>query len=533
MPEPGRYDQDLDVIHYDVELVIPPENDRISSRTTIRYLREQAGPHRLTLDFSGLSAELVTSEGRVLEFTHDGGLLRFDTPGRPGVFDTVQVEIMSRGVPDDGLILRNNVHGAPTAFADNWPNRARSWFPSNDHPSDKATATFTVHAPEGRQVVANGVRVTGPRPANPQRTGGVEGLYTWRWQNLVPIPTYLMVVGVGEMEVVQNGLAACERAPASLRQDGCIELTSWSFPPDTAHAREVFSRTPEMVDIYTDLFGPYPFEKLAHVQSSTAFGGMENASVIFYSEALIARGADIEGTVAHETVHQWFGNSVTPADWPHFWLSEGFASYFGPLFWAQTQKDAAFTERIEALRIEYLASSVTERPVIDEDVTNLLQLLNENSYEKGALVLHMLRGVVGERAFFDGIRRYYQRHAGGSVVTSDFQGVMEEAAGQSLEWFFQQWLYRPGYPILRVEWLWIDQLSQAQVTVSQEQDELWPTFRMPVEFEFVMEGGVHRVVDWVDGREWTQVMPLPAMPTELRVDPDGWLLIEQVGATGS
>ena len=531
-PGPGRYDQDLDVVHYDVELVIPQENDRVSSRTTIRYLRERAGPHSLTLDFSGLSTELVTSEGRVLGFTHDQGLLRFDSPGRPGIYDTVQVEIMARGVPDDGLILRDNVHGRPSAFADNWPNRARSWFPTNDHPSDKATVSFTVHAPEGRRVIANGVQIGTPLPADSTRTGGLAGLTTWRWANRVPIPTYLMVVGVAEMEVMENGFAACEQAPASARDDGCIEVTSWTFEPDTANAREVFSRAAQMIDIYADLFGPYPFEKLANIQSSTLFGGMENASAIFYSEAAIARGTDIEGTVAHEIVHQWFGDSVTPADWPHFWLSEGFASYFGPLFWAQTQSDAAFRERISALRTDYLASNVTGRPVIDDGVTNLLQLLNENSYEKGALVLHMLRDVVGERAFFDGIRQYYQRYAGGTAVTADFQGTMEEVHGQSLDWFFQQWLRRPGYPMLRVDWEWNEELDQAQVIVTQEQDEVWPTFRMPVEFEFVMEEGVHRVSDWVDGRRWTSDMPLPARPTELRVDPDGWLLFEQLGSQG-
>ena len=144
----------------------------------------------------------------------------------------------------------------------------------------------------------------------------------------------------------------------------------------------------------------------------------------------------------------------------------------------------------------------------------------------------MLRDVVGERAFFDGIRRYYQRFAGGIVTTDDFQMVMEEVHGQSLDWFFQQWLRRPGYPVLRVEWGWDDELNQAQVRVIQEQDELWPTFRMPMEFEFLMEGGVHRVADWVDGREWSRGMSVPARPRELRIDPDGWLLFERVGVTG-
>jgi aminopeptidase N len=141
----------------------------------------------------------------------------------------------------------------------------------------------------------------------------------------------------------------------------------------------------------------------------------------------------------------------------------------------------------------------------------------------------MLRNVVGERAFFDGVRRYYQQHAGGIVTTADFQLAMEQASGQSLDWFFQQWVSRPGYPILRVEWTWDEALDQTRVTVVQEQDLLWPTFRIPVVFEFLMEGGVHRVEGWVDGREWTEVMPLPSRPTEIRLDPDGWLLFERAG----
>ena len=529
----GRYDQDLDVLHYDVELVVPAENDRISSRTTIRYLREARGAHSLALDFSGLRAELVTSEGAVLPFTHEGGLLRFDSPGRPGIFDTLQVEVMARGTPDDGLILRDNVHGVPTAFADNWPNRARAWFPSNDHPADKATVSFTVHASPGREVIANGVQLGSPVPADPNRTGGLDDLMTWRWENRVPISTYLMVVGVAEMEVIPIGEAACGRSPQAAGGEDCIEVTSWVFPPDTAHARSVFARAAAMVDVYTDLFGPYPFEKLAHVQSSTLFGGMENASAIFYSESAIAGGRDIEGTVAHEIVHQWFGNSVSPAAWEHLWLSEGFASYFGPFFWSQIRSDAEFRSRIQAMKEAYFRSDVTGRPVVTGAVTNLLQHLNENSYEKGALVLHMLRPVVGERAFFDGIRRYYERHAGGSVVTEDFQLAMEESHGDSLAWFFRQWIYGIGYPILDVGWEWNGDTRQARVTVTQVQDETWSTFRMPVEFEFVMEGGVHRVSEWVDGRSWTAVMPLPGAPRELRIDPDGWLLFEQTGGTGA
>lgn len=526
-PASGRYEYDgTDVVHYDVELVIPPENDRVSSRTTIRYLREERGPHRLTLDFTGLTVELVTDRGQPLDFTHENGLLRIDAPGRVGIYDTAQVEVMARGTPDDGLILGDNVHESPAAFADNWPNRARFWFPSKDHLSDKATVGFTVHAPEGREVVANGRQIGEPVPADSTRTGGIGGLVTWRWESSVPIPTYLMVVGVADLEVLDQGLAACEEAPASVRPDGCIEITGWAFAPDTAHAREVFSRTAEMVDLYVDLFGPFPFEKLANVQSSTRFGGMENASAIFYSESAIAQGRDIEGTVAHEVVHQWFGNSVTPADWSHLWLSEGFASYFGPFFWAQTEGDAAFRQRMGEIRASYLRSDAVGRPVVDTGVDNLLELLNANSYQKGALVLHMLRNVMGERAFWVAIRDYYRQHAGGHATTREFQAVMEAAHGQSLQWFFDQWLYQPGYPVLAVDWRWNDNIDQAQLTIVQRQDPRWPTFRFPIEFEFVTEGGVHRAREWIDGRTWRRDIPLPGPPSELRLDPDGWLLMD-------
>jgi aminopeptidase N len=528
-PRPGRYDVDMRVLHYDVELVVPPGNDRVSTRTVIHYMRDERGPHPVTLDLTGMSVEAVMWDGRPLDFEQNGDELHFLAPGRPGILDTLRVEVMARGSPTDGLIQRDNVHGEPATFADNWPNRARFWFPSVDHPSRKATVSFTVHAPAGREVVANGVLIGEPEPADPGRAGGIEGLVTWRWETGVPIPTYLMVVGVADMVVMDGGLAACGLAPASPREDGCIEVTAWAFPPDTAHARHVFRRSAEMIDLYASLFGPYPYEKLANIQSSTRFGGMENASAIFYSERAIAEGRDIEGTVAHEIVHQWFGNSVTPADWPHLWLSEGFASYFGPFFWERTEGLEAFRRRIDANRERYLDSDVTHRPVVDHRADNLFDLLNRNSYQKGSLVLHMLRWVMGEQSFFRGVRLYYGRHAGGNATTDDLRLAMEEAHGESLHWFFDQWLHRPGYPVYALEWRWDDATNEARVTIRQEQDLSWPTFRMPMEIEFQLEGGVHRVVQWVDGREFTRRFSLPGPPNEIRLDPDGWLLMRMSG----
>jgi aminopeptidase N len=526
-PEAGRYDGSIDVLHYDLELAIPPENDRVGARTTLFYQSATAGPHPVQLDLTGLEVVSVRAQGDYVPFVHDDGVIRFTSPGSAYTSDTLWAEVRTRGHPEDGLILRENVHGSPAAFADNWPNRARFWFPSQDHPFDKATVSFTVHAPNSRQVVANGVQVGEPVRSDPSRTGGIEGLWTWRWENRVPIPAYLMVVGVAELTVVDQGLAACGYAPASPRPDGCIEVTGWLFPPDVEHGTTVFARSGEMIDFYSELIGPFPYEKLANIQSSTRFGGMENASAIFYSETAIADRRDIEGTVAHEIAHQWFGNSVTPADWPHLWLSEGFASYFGPMFWEHVDGVEEFRRRIDANRTRYFESDDIGRPIVDTTAENLLDLLNRNSYQKGSLVLHMLRWVAGDDHFFEGVREYYRRHSGGNALTDDFRAAMEAIHGKSLEWFFDQWLHRPGYPIYKTEWEWDDTTSSAVVTIRQIQPAEWPAFRMPVEFEFTGLSGTERSVHVIEGREWTARIPLNGRPDSIRLDPDGWVLMQE------
>src|SRR5690606_29984849 len=145
--------------------------------------------------------------------------------------------------------------------------------------------------------------------------------------------------------------AGPEPTPAA-RPDAadCVAVTTWVFPADTANAAPSFRRAAEMVDFYSTLVAPFPYEKLAHVQSSTRFGGMENVAAIFYAERSIAQGRDIEGTVAHETAHQWFGDAVTEADWHHLWLSEGFASYFGPLFFEHADGVERFREIMAGAR---------------------------------------------------------------------------------------------------------------------------------------------------------------------------------------
>ena len=527
-PPPGVYAPGIDVRHYEVEIGLASGATTFDARVTIDVGITSDAP-TMPLDLTGLAVREVLVDSRPAPYDYADGKLRIALPtARAG--SRAEVTVAYGGTPDDGLILRENVHGQPAAFVDNWPNRTRFWLPTVDHPADKATVRYTVHAPEAWQVIANGrlVNEGEPTPAGaigPVSTGDRR---TWVWQVDVPISTYNMVIGAASFDVRTVGLAACGRAPASRRPDGCVEVSTWMFPESADGAVPSFQRAAQMVDHFVSVIGDYPFEKLANVQSATRFGGMENASAIFYSERGIAGGRNIEGTVSHEIAHQWFGDAVTEADWHHLWLSEGFATYFGNQFFEAADGVASFRERMESGRQRILQAEESHRPVIDPDVGDLFALLNSNNYPKGAWVLHMLRGLVGDEAFFRGIRTYYRRHLHTAVLTDHFRWAMEDASGRELGWFFTQWLYRPGFPVFDVAERWIaadggDGLME--VTLRQVQTPEWPRFRVPLELCWG-DGAGRACRPAVSGSaEDTFRFRFETRPAgAVQVDPDGWVL---------
>jgi aminopeptidase N len=524
-PAPGLYAPGVDVQHYEVEIALAAGSDRIDARVAIDVA---VNSHQavLPLDFTGLEVTALTVDGMAGPYTYEEGVVRIPLRSVvPG--DVVRVTLDYRGTPDDGLILRENVHGAPAAFVDNWPNRTRFWLPTVDHPTDKATVRYTVHAPSQWKVIANGALLTEAAPTPAGALGSGSDRRTWVWEVGVPISTYNMVIGAADMDIRTVGLAACGRAPLSPREDGCVEVTTWIFPEDVDNAEPSFRRAAQMTDFFTELVGDYPFEKLANVQSATRFGGMENASAIFYSEQAIAEGRDIEGTVSHEIAHQWFGDAVTEASWHHLWLSEGFASYFGDLFFEAADGVEDFRLLMEVSRQSVVSSADVERPVVDPEETDLFALLNANNYPKGAWVLHMLRGLLGDEAFFAGIRAYYQRHLHSAVLTEDFQAVMEEVSNTDLDWFFTQWLYRPGYPVFEVEDRWTpgEAGGTSEVVVRQVQKDSWPRFRVPLQLCWG-EGAERLCRAAVSGSsEDVFRFDMEARPEgSVTLDPDGWIL---------
>ncbi|MBV9924825.1 MAG: M1 family peptidase [Acidobacteria bacterium] len=493
----------LDAQQYRIRLSVGDTKDEISAETEIVFAVRSEGVREVALDFPELTVDSVTLSGRAANFKRDGGRLHVALADsyKPG--ELLSVSVRYHGAPADGLYFKRNKFGDRTIFADNWPDRARHWFPSVDHPSDKAKVEFFINAPARYDVVANGELV--------ETRSLQDGTRLTHWRESVPVPVYCMVFGATEFAVVNAG------------SFGGANLWHYLYPKDRDRGLADHGRALRIAEFYTSLVGPYPYEKLALVESSTRFGGMENSSNIFFDENAYDGSGKLEGTVAHEVAHQWFGDSVTESDWHHLWLSEGFATYFGALFYERADGRDRFVRMMLEDKERYLKDAeAVAHPIYDPSVKDLFKLLNRNNYQKGAWVLHMLRRVVGDETFFEGVRDYYRTYRDSNALTEDFRRVMELHYGKPLEWFFRQWIYRPGLPAYEASWRW-DEASK-RLTLKVAQAQTGDPFRMPLDVEFKDGDNARREVIEVSGREQSFDFKLERRPQAVAVDPDEWVL---------
>ena len=513
--EAHPYRPGVDVIDYAITIDLPDTGSVIRGDALLTVKRT-ARVDTLVLDLRALRVTRVLVNDRERRTRRTDSTIHVPLPrGDSGTF---RVRVAYTGRVTDGLIVRRDSLRRWTYFGDNWPNRARFWIPSVDHPSDKATVTWIVRAPRNRTVVANG-RLVETRTIG---TGAQRRTLT-RWRESKPIPTYLMVIGAAPMIRHDLGETACGLA----EMQRCVQQSVYVAPERKAVLPGHFAKAGEMVRHFASLVGPYPYEKLAHLQSSTRFGGMENATAIFYDDRLFRRPNGVgEGLIAHETAHQWFGNAVTEREWPHLWLSEGFATYFAALWTEKAHGDSAFRAEMANIRriIVNDTVAVAKRPVIDTIETDLMGLLNRNSYQKGGFVLHMLRSELGDSAFFGGVRRYFERHRHGTALSADLQRALEESSGRQLGAFFDQWLRRPGFPEVEVAWATDSASRSIGVTVTQA--DRFGAFEFPLRLALTDSAGTVRHVEFaVPAVPETRLqLPISGNVRSIEVDPDVQLL---------
>jgi len=500
-----------DALHHDITIVVGDTGTHVLGVMQTTWVLASTEPVEVELDSAFRVVRVLTDGegerrmGRITFALNPGGGVYI--PHKKQAGDTLRTSIRYHGPVRDGLIIGTDSAGRRTVFADNWPDRAHHWLPLVDHPGDKATVAMHIEVPPGMQVVANGVRTrvdTLPR----SRT-------VWHFEMRQPITPYGIVFGAGILATTSLGDAACEVK--------CVPVDLVTYPDDSAWAvTGPFRRSRDMVEYFSALVGPFPYDRLSHVQSTTIFGGAENPTAIFYDEKAYRNQRLSERTVAHETAHQWFGDAVTEADWHHLWLSEGFATYYAALWIGHADGDSAFHAEMASSARNVFRSAATNRPILDTLATDLMGLLNSNNYPKGAWVLHSLRGLMGDSAYHRGIREWYARYRDGNALSSDFAALMSQAAGTDLTWYFEQALLQPGYPRLEVGWR--RKGRQLELDLRQVQPEGWGIRRIPG-LEIDVDGRRVRV-DVSGARTSVTLEGVDGDPRSIRVDPDGWWLME-------
>ena len=415
------------------------------------------------LDFGDMVTDEVKVDNNPGTFTHRNGKLEVSLPKTVGPGTKLRITVVYHGKPKDGLILTADKDGRPAAVGDNWPDRLHHWIPSLDHPSAKATVTFSVSAPANHIVVANGRLI--------KVEGNDIGGKTWTYSEAVPIPPYCMIIGVGEFARIE------------FKQSTVPPLLFYVPYSDRDYAPKGFSSADEALAMFSETVGPYPYEQLALIIGATRFGGMENSSAIVFTSNLFKPNPDakmsrafgipqnLQNLVAHEIAHQWFGDSVTESTWADLWLSEGFATYFAGLFVEKYEGEEAFQLYMRGASETALAYEKKNRiPIHDVDTEDLSELLNGNNYQKGAWVLHMLRSRLGNEAFFRGIRNYYQAHKNSTASTEDLRKALERTSGHRLETFFRRWVYESGHPHYEVRWQWLPKQQRVKSIANAEAD---------------------------------------------------------------
>ena len=467
----------VDIVHYDFSISISDTNNIIYGHAAIT-VNFTGSVNTLGFDLKneginekGMMVQSITFNKGSLRWVHTGNriVITLDESIRAGSQGIFNIDYS--GVPADGLIISNNKYGERTFFADNWPDRARNWLPCVDHPYDKATVDFLITSPDHYEVVGSGYLV--------EESSMSRHTKLTHWKEDVPIATKVMAIGI---------------APFATRLEGNVNdipVWSWVFFENRKEGFYDYSVAVKPLAFYSRLIGPYPYEKLANVQSKTIFGGLENAGCIFYSENSITGEGNAENLMAHEIAHQWFGNSVTENDWQHIWLSEGFATYLTAVYQEKTYGKEKLDETMKSARDRVIGFFLeSPKPVVDTTITDLMTLLNANSYQKGAWVLHMLRRELGDNLFWKGMRLYYENYRNKNALTTDFQMVMEKVSKKSLGKFFNQWLFVVCQPDLKITASSVKGKGFTDLIIEQTQDYL---FSFDIEMQIKDSKGLHTI----------------------------------------
>jgi aminopeptidase N len=512
-------DRKVDILHIAIDVTPDFESRTIVGTTTIKFAPISRPLEELKLDAIDLDVSSVTSDAKIDAFavTDEDITITFDPALRPGAKSAVK--IVYEAEPRRGLYFRTAEMGYPEEdthiFTQGESHLAPNWYPNYDYPNERSSSEVICRVPPEMNVVSNGRLVF--EEVDPE-----SGLKVARWLQEKPHVNYLVALVAGNLKKIESKYKDIPLAfytPASLIQ----------------YAQNSFKDAADMLKYYEKEIGvPYPWHQYnqAVVRDFVA-GGMENTTLTILTEGTLHTDASenirsSQSLVAHELVHQWFGDYVTCKDWSHLWLNEGFATYYEDLYDGHKNGIDSMLAGLYSTSAYLLRSRREHKPVVYRQYRDADEQFDYRTYSKAGWALHMLRTELGAEMFGKCVKAYLERHALGSVVTDDFRSVIEEFTGRSFDRFFDQWIYHGRHPDLKVSYSWLQKDKLAKVSVEQthkvDRDVMLFHFRTKIRF-VIGDEVIDREIA-VDSNQHDFYFALPKEPKIVRFDRDYGLLAD-------
>jgi aminopeptidase N len=490
------------VIHYKIEVTLHGATKSLDGTVTTTLVPLLSELRTVVFDAGAMKIKRVTdAKGKELQYVSTPESLSIDL-GRPYFYDqkiTVRVEYSC--TPKQGLTFNNTDLKIPGKRPQIWSQGEETtnhyWFPCYDYPNDKATCEVIGTVNSKYTFLSNG-RLVSTTENKKARTK------TFHWKQDKPISTYLVMIAAGEYTILRDHV-------------GKLPLEFYAYPDDTTNARASFKETADMIRFFDETIGvQYPWDKYAQIILQDHFGGMENVSATTLADGWavpdVRARIDNPSTslIAHELSHQWFGDLVTCRNFRDMWLNESFASYYDPLF----KRHQLGEEEFEYTMFQNQGAGIRVDSTRGRKPIMSVNSYSENVYPRGSAVLHMLRFVLGDDLYHRAIQYYVTQHEFEPVETNDLKMAIEEATGQNLQWFFDEWVYKAGHPVFDVSYTWDEPAKEILLTVkqTQKQDSLTGVFKMPVDIEITTSAGstTHRI--GLLTQDSTYALPSPEKP---------------------
>lgn len=502
-------DSTIDIRYYklDLSLTFSPQN--LIGAVTVN-LKPVFPLSQFFLDLQDkLTVDSITINGIANQFAHTNNRLVVTLPRVYNSGELISTLIYYHGIPGSsgfGSFTFGYHDSEPVIYTLSEPYGASDWFPCKDTPADKADSSDQwITCTSDLYAVSNGKLMS--------ITNNGNGTTTYKWKNSYPIAQYLLSLAITNYTIYTNYY---KYSPVD-----SMPVVHHVYPETFSLAKDVLDKTPLMIQIFSDRFGPYPFlkEKYGHAQFGWP-GGMEH-------QTCSSMGSFSEDIVSHELSHQWFGDKITPKDWHHIWLNEGFATYSTGLYYEAVYGPSVLKSYMDT-QMQIALSAVGS--IYVQDITSVDEIFSSaRSYSKGSVVLHMLRGIVGDTVFFKILKSYIADPAlaYNVAVTEDFQRNAEKVSGLDLGYFFNEWIYGVNYPQYGLTWKYSPasaNLYNVTLNLSQQNNPNPSFFTMPVKIK--ISTAVSDTFFAVLNNQQTQQFTFTVLgrPTGLILDPDNIVL---------